>query len=227
MGDDGAWFTSYSIYSRMKTYQNEKRASEVESVIKESISNKTATFDNPNNECTTDRASKIGWKWIKENQDKILEYGRREGLIERKFIASLNAACRGLLSSVSILAIVRQMSNAVTNFNSSADEFTWLGRISAVTLSTNINIQNATTKSADEGQPDNEDELEREAKKELSFIHSAIPYLPMAFAVFCCIANVVLPGSGTALSGFFALCSGQCRVQTREFRKGATLLWSC
>jgi len=43
---------------------------------------------------------------------------------------------------------------------------------------------------------EDDDELEKEAKKELSFIHSGIPYLPLVPALICCAGNVMCPGSG-------------------------------
>ncbi|XP_032225266.1 uncharacterized protein LOC5501003 isoform X2 [Nematostella vectensis] len=39
-----------------------------------------------------------------------------------------------------------------------------------------------------------------------SYVVAAIPVLPMNIAICCCVANVLAPGVGTVLSGFFAFC---------------------
>ncbi|OXU28619.1 hypothetical protein TSAR_010924 [Trichomalopsis sarcophagae] len=44
-----------------------------------------------------------------------------------------------------------------------------------------------------------------------SVMHGAIPCLPVPVAWFCLFWNVLLPGSGTILSGLFNLCMGQPR----------------
>lgn len=56
-----------------------------------------------------------------------------------------------------------------------------------------------------------------------SWIRSAIPYLPLNLAVIYLILNIVLPGSGTILSGFSILCCGKCRVQTKDDERLVTL----
>ncbi|CAG9539625.1 unnamed protein product [Cercopithifilaria johnstoni] len=55
-------------------------------------------------------------------------------------------------------------------------------------------------------------------------MHSAIPFLPLWAAIFCAIINVIIPGSGTIISGFFALCLGQTRVNYRTGQKLMTVL---
>lgn len=37
---------------------------------------------------------------------------------------------------------------------------------------------------------------------------AAIPVLPVCLAYFCMVLNVIVPGLGTILSGFFCLCIG-------------------
>lgn len=48
------------------------------------------------------------------------------------------------------------------------------------------------------------------------YIISAIPYLPKTVAAVCLVLNVILPGSGTMLSGLSAFCCGKSRMHTRE-----------
>lgn len=57
-----------------------------------------------------------------------------------------------------------------------------------------------------------------------SVMHEAIPFLPFPMALVCLFLNIVLPGSGTILSGIAALCMGQPRVNIKEGRKLVTLL---
>ncbi|XP_063425807.1 uncharacterized protein LOC134709572 [Mytilus trossulus] len=56
-----------------------------------------------------------------------------------------------------------------------------------------------------------------------SWIMSVIPYLPLGLAVVYLILNIVIPGSGTILSGFSILCCGKCRVQTKDDQRLVTL----
>uniref|UniRef100_A0A914HJ47 Aminoacyl-transfer RNA synthetases class-II family profile domain-containing protein n=1 Tax=Globodera rostochiensis TaxID=31243 RepID=A0A914HJ47_GLORO len=59
---------------------------------------------------------------------------------------------------------------------------------------------------------------------DITLMHEAIPFLPFPIALVCLFLNVVLPGSGTILSGAAALCMGQPRVNIKEGRKLVTLL---
>ncbi|VBB32033.1 unnamed protein product [Acanthocheilonema viteae] len=59
---------------------------------------------------------------------------------------------------------------------------------------------------------------------DITLMHSAIPFLPLPAAVFCAIINIIIPGLGTIMSGFFALCVGQTRVNYREGQKLMTIL---
>ncbi|KAJ8679271.1 hypothetical protein QAD02_015058 [Eretmocerus hayati] len=52
-----------------------------------------------------------------------------------------------------------------------------------------------------------------------SVMRGAIPCLPLPLAWFCLIFNVVLPGSGTAFSGLFNLCTGQPRFSAQASPK--------
>lgn len=58
---------------------------------------------------------------------------------------------------------------------------------------------------------------------DITLMHEAIPFLPFPIALVCLFLNVVLPGSGTILSGISALCMGQPRVNIKEGRKLVTL----
>uniref|UniRef100_A0A0R3S3I9 DUF1707 and DUF4870 domain-containing protein n=1 Tax=Elaeophora elaphi TaxID=1147741 RepID=A0A0R3S3I9_9BILA len=59
---------------------------------------------------------------------------------------------------------------------------------------------------------------------DITLMHSAVPFLPLPAAIFCAIINVIMPGLGTIMSGFFALCLGQTRVNYREGQKLMTIL---
>ncbi|VDK65724.1 unnamed protein product [Onchocerca ochengi] len=59
---------------------------------------------------------------------------------------------------------------------------------------------------------------------DITLMHSAVPFLPLPIAIFCAILNFIMPGLGTIMSGFFALCLGQTRVNYREGQKLMTLL---
>lgn len=59
---------------------------------------------------------------------------------------------------------------------------------------------------------------------DITLMHEAIPFLPFPAALICLIFNILLPGSGTILSGIAALCMGQPRVNLKEGRKLVTLL---
>ncbi|KAL3083218.1 hypothetical protein niasHS_011020 [Heterodera schachtii] len=59
---------------------------------------------------------------------------------------------------------------------------------------------------------------------DITLMHEAIPFLPFPVALACLFLNIVLPGSGTILSGAAALCMGQPRVNIKEGRKLVTLL---
>uniref|UniRef100_A0A915PT81 Uncharacterized protein n=1 Tax=Setaria digitata TaxID=48799 RepID=A0A915PT81_9BILA len=59
---------------------------------------------------------------------------------------------------------------------------------------------------------------------DITLMHSAVPFLPLPIAIFCAILNFIMPGLGTIMSGFLALCVGQTRVNYREGRKLMTLL---
>uniref|UniRef100_A0AC34QE73 Uncharacterized protein n=1 Tax=Panagrolaimus sp. JU765 TaxID=591449 RepID=A0AC34QE73_9BILA len=59
---------------------------------------------------------------------------------------------------------------------------------------------------------------------DITMMHEAIPFLPFPVALLCLFLNVFLPGSGTILSGFSALCMGQPRINLKEGRKLVTLV---
>uniref|UniRef100_A0A7E4V040 Protein SPEC3 n=1 Tax=Panagrellus redivivus TaxID=6233 RepID=A0A7E4V040_PANRE len=58
---------------------------------------------------------------------------------------------------------------------------------------------------------------------DITVMHEAIPFLPVPIALLCLFLNIFLPGSGTILSGFSALCMGQPRIDIKEGRKLMTL----
>ncbi|ESO83569.1 hypothetical protein LOTGIDRAFT_133311 [Lottia gigantea] len=49
-----------------------------------------------------------------------------------------------------------------------------------------------------------------------SWIRSAIPHLPLGVAVLCLLLNIIIPGSGTMLSGVAILCCGRPRVNSKD-----------
>lgn len=51
-----------------------------------------------------------------------------------------------------------------------------------------------------------------EFSPEESWIRVAIPYLPLKLSVTCLILNIIIPGSGTILSGFSIFCCAKSRV---------------
>ncbi|CAJ0564172.1 unnamed protein product, partial [Mesorhabditis spiculigera] len=59
---------------------------------------------------------------------------------------------------------------------------------------------------------------------DITTMHEAIPFLPVPVALFCLVLNIVIPGSGTIISGVCALCMGQPRINMKEGRKLTTLL---
>ncbi|VDO07052.1 unnamed protein product [Haemonchus placei] len=59
---------------------------------------------------------------------------------------------------------------------------------------------------------------------DITMMHEAIPFLPVPVALLCFFMNFFLPGTGTILSGFSALCMGQPRVNLKEGRKLVTLV---
>ncbi|KAK0415874.1 hypothetical protein QR680_012165 [Steinernema hermaphroditum] len=59
---------------------------------------------------------------------------------------------------------------------------------------------------------------------DITLMHEAIPFLPVPAAILCLVLNIFLPGSGTIISGFSALCMGQPRINFKEGRKIATLI---
>ncbi|CAI4227229.1 unnamed protein product [Auanema sp. JU1783] len=59
---------------------------------------------------------------------------------------------------------------------------------------------------------------------DLTMMHEAIPFLPVPVALLCLFLNIVIPGTGTILSGLAALCMGQPRVNMKEGRKLVTLI---
>uniref|UniRef100_A0A2C9LLS4 Uncharacterized protein n=1 Tax=Biomphalaria glabrata TaxID=6526 RepID=A0A2C9LLS4_BIOGL len=60
-----------------------------------------------------------------------------------------------------------------------------------------------------------------------TFIKNAIPYLPLSLAIACLLLNIVIPGSGTALSGLSILCCGQARVSNKNDQILTTLCANC
>lgn len=59
---------------------------------------------------------------------------------------------------------------------------------------------------------------------DITMMHEAIPFLPVPVALLCLLLNVLLPGSGTVMSGVSALCMGQPRINFKEGRKLMTLI---
>ncbi|MFH4976413.1 hypothetical protein AB6A40_003122 [Gnathostoma spinigerum] len=59
---------------------------------------------------------------------------------------------------------------------------------------------------------------------DITMMHEAIPFLPVPVAFVCLTLNIILPGSGTILSGFSALCMGQPRINFKEGRKLVTVV---
>ncbi|PAV91449.1 hypothetical protein WR25_06413 [Diploscapter pachys] len=59
---------------------------------------------------------------------------------------------------------------------------------------------------------------------DITTMHEAIPFLPVPVAAICLFLNIVLPGSGTIISGMAALCMGQPRINMKEGRKLVTLI---
>ncbi|GMR59404.1 hypothetical protein PMAYCL1PPCAC_29599 [Pristionchus mayeri] len=59
---------------------------------------------------------------------------------------------------------------------------------------------------------------------DITVMHEAIPFLPVPVALLCLLLNILIPGSGTILSGFLALCMGQPRINMKEGRKLVTLV---
>jgi hypothetical protein len=43
-------------------------------------------------------------------------------------------------------------------------------------------------------------------------LHNAIPCMPLALAIICCIFNILVPGLGTLLSSFTVFCCGSTRL---------------
>ncbi|CAH1792093.1 unnamed protein product [Owenia fusiformis] len=61
------------------------------------------------------------------------------------------------------------------------------------------------------------DDVEENKRKQVaqtndSYIRNAIPYLPLWFAIICLVLNILLPGTGTILSGFGTFCCGRQRL---------------
>ncbi|XP_045187421.2 uncharacterized protein LOC123545166 [Mercenaria mercenaria] len=56
------------------------------------------------------------------------------------------------------------------------------------------------------------DEKSSVLQQEDSWIRVAIPYLPLWVAVLCLLLNILIPGSGTILSGLCILCCAKSRV---------------
>ncbi|XP_069117324.1 uncharacterized protein [Argopecten irradians] len=56
-----------------------------------------------------------------------------------------------------------------------------------------------------------------------SWIRSAIPSLPLWFAITCLVLNILIPGSGTILSGCSILCCGKARIQAKDDQLTVTL----
>ncbi|PIC26011.1 hypothetical protein B9Z55_018720 [Caenorhabditis nigoni] len=59
---------------------------------------------------------------------------------------------------------------------------------------------------------------------DITTMHEAIPFLPVPVAITCLLFNIFIPGSGTIISGFSALCMGQPRINMKEGRKLITLV---
>jgi hypothetical protein len=62
-------------------------------------------------------------------------------------------------------------------------------------------------------------------KNNNSYIRSAIPCLPLSAAIICFIFNMLIPGTGTLLSGILILCVGETRLDSKgENQRLPTLL---
>uniref|UniRef100_A0A915HUE1 Uncharacterized protein n=1 Tax=Romanomermis culicivorax TaxID=13658 RepID=A0A915HUE1_ROMCU len=71
---------------------------------------------------------------------------------------------------------------------------------------------------------DHHNDITTSASSLFNLVMDAIPYLPLFSAIFCCFMNIVLPGSGTALSGVFLQSNGQCRIKSGENPKHTALV---
>ncbi|XP_059140676.1 uncharacterized protein LOC131928623 [Physella acuta] len=94
---------------------------------------------------------------------------------------------------------------------------------SASRKSVDYRIRNATTAV----QPFAEEKPKSVLTNDENFIMNAIPYLPLSLAIICLFLNIVLPGSGTALSGLSILCCGQARISNKSDQIFTTLCANC
>ncbi|XP_050406219.1 protein stum [Patella vulgata] len=62
----------------------------------------------------------------------------------------------------------------------------------------------------------NEEKPKSPLAKTDSWIRSAIPYLPISVAIICLMLNILIPGTGTMVSGFAILCCGKPRVHSKD-----------
>ncbi|BFZ11637.1 hypothetical protein BsWGS_14676 [Bradybaena similaris] len=75
--------------------------------------------------------------------------------------------------------------------------------------------------------PSMDEEPKAASSSDESFIRNAIPFLPLPLAVCCLVLNVVIPGSGTAMSGLFVLCCGQPRLLRKDDQILTTMCVNC
>ena len=73
-----------------------------------------------------------------------------------------------------------------------------------------------------QGGQNQEEQTKKPQTTNQSYIQQAIPALPMAAAVLCLLLNLVAPGIGTILSGFFVICIGKPRIEAKENALGLT-----
>ncbi|CAJ0929739.1 unnamed protein product, partial [Mesorhabditis belari] len=90
-----------------------------------------------------------------------------------------------------------------------------------------INLSGIVVQAAEEAhavkEPKNGDKVNLPTN-DITTMHEAIPFLPVPMALVCLFLNIVIPGSGTILSGISALCMGQPRINMKEGRKLMTLI---
>ncbi|XP_046364271.2 triadin-like [Haliotis rufescens] len=81
--------------------------------------------------------------------------------------------------------------------------------------SVDFRVANATTVIIPASGQDDEKQKSVVANND-SWIRSAIPFMPLSLAILCLLLNIVVPGTGTMLSGFAILCCGKSRVSTKD-----------
>ncbi|XP_067682309.1 DNA ligase 1-like [Haliotis asinina] len=81
--------------------------------------------------------------------------------------------------------------------------------------SVDFRVANATTVVIPASGQDDEKQKSHVGSND-SWIRSAIPYMPLSLSILCLLLNIVVPGTGTMLSGFAILCCGKSRVPTKD-----------